>query len=946
MKYFFQAILLILCSMNLPAQSAAKKPLTHDVYDAWKKISGEQISNDGKWIAYNVEPQDGDPILVLFNTTTHRYDTLLRGFNAMFDRDSRYAVFSIKSFAADVKKAKIAKKKGDDLPKDSLGILSLSSMSIARVARVKSFVMPEKGSGWLAYQLEKEIVPADSSKKGKKKDISDADEADKDKKDDTGTTLVLRHLSSGKEYKFLFVNEFTVSKNGKRILFTSAGNDSTVTAGVFSFASGATAPDSSHLPIDTLARGKGKYKQLALDEEGRQAIFVADRDTSKAKQRFFSLYYWSEGKDSSLQAVDTATQGMKSRWTVSEFGKTSFSKDGKKIFFGTAPVPMPDDTTFNDEETAKLDVWNWLDARLQTEQVKSLENDKKRSYVAVFLQRKSRCVQLGDEDVPSVTLGDEGNADFALGVSSVPYRRAQTWEGEAYNDAYAINTLSGERTLAGRHVKGSPALSPLAQYIYWYNATDTCWYSYSIRKNKTYALTRAFTVPLYDELNDVPDDPGSYGSTGWSTDDRYFYVNDKYDIWQIDPMALQPPVNVTAGVGRRTQTTYRYVRLDPEERSINPERPSLLRTFSNGSKAAGFASLKIGEPTTPLQLLRVSATCGSVAKAKDDTVLMFFKSTFRECPDLYVTGKHFSSVQKISDANPQQQEYLWGTAELVHWFAADGRPLDGLLYKPENFDPSKKYPMIAYFYERNSDLLHRYTPPAPSASTVNVSLYVSQGYLVFIPDIRYRIGYPGQSAADCIIPGVLKLVSQGYVDSTRIGIQGQSWGGYQVAYLVSRTSLFRAGMAGAPVSNMTSAYGGIRWESGVNRAFQYEKQQSRIGATLWEKPMLYLENSALFRADFVTTPLLIMHNDGDGAVPWYQGIELFTALRRLDKPVWMLTYNGEEHNLVQRRNRKDLSIRMLQFFDHYLKDAPEPFWMTKGLPAIEKGKTLRYELEK
>jgi dipeptidyl aminopeptidase/acylaminoacyl peptidase len=196
------------------------------------------------------------------------------------------------------------------------------------------------------------------------------------------------------------------------------------------------------------------------------------------------------------------------------------------------------------------------------------------------------------------------------------------------------------------------------------------------------------------------------------------------------------------------------------------------------------------------------------------------------------------------------------------------------------------------------------------------------------------------------MPGVLKLISDGFVDSARIGIQGQSWGGYQVAYLVTHTSLFRAAMAGAPVSNMTSAYGGIRWESGVNRAFQYEKQQSRIGATLWEKPMLYVENSALFRADHVTTPLLIMHNDADGAVPWYQGIELFTALRRLGKPVWMLTYNGEEHNLAQRKNRKDLSIRMLQFFDHYLKDAPPPVWMTKGLPAIEKGKTLRYELEK
>jgi dipeptidyl aminopeptidase/acylaminoacyl peptidase len=197
---------------------------------------------------------------------------------------------------------------------------------------------------------------------------------------------------------------------------------------------------------------------------------------------------------------------------------------------------------------------------------------------------------------------------------------------------------------------------------------------------------------------------------------------------------------------------------------------------------------------------------------------------------------------------------------------------------------------------------------------------------------------------DCIIPGVKKLIAAGFVDPARIGLQGQSWGGYQTAYIVTQTGMFRAGMAGAPVSNMTSAYGGIRWESGLSRMFQYEKAQSRIGGTLWEKRDLFIKNSPLFFADKVTTPLLIMANDNDGAVPWYQGIEFFTALRRLGKPAWMLTYNTEAHNLVQRKNRKDLSIRMMQFFDHFLKDAPMPVWMKTGIPAVNKGKTLGLEI--
>ena len=288
-------------------------------------------------------------------------------------------------------------------------------------------------------------------------------------------------------------------------------------------------------------------------------------------------------------------------------------------------------------------------------------------------------------------------------------------------------------------------------------------------------------------------------------------------------------------------------------------------------------------------------------------------------------------------ANPQMSKYLWGSVESVTWTSADNIPLEGLLYKPEGFDPKKKYPMMVYFYEKNSQNIHQHIAPAPIRSSINYSMYTSNGYLVFVPDIVYKIGFPGESAMNCIMPGVTSLIAKGFVDDKRIGIQGHSWGGYQIAYMVTRTNLFRAAEAGAPVVNMISAYGGIRWESGLSRMFQYERTQSRIGGTLWEKPMHYIENSPIFFADKVQTPLLMMHNDGDGAVPWYQGIEYYMALRRLDKPVWMLNYNGQGHGLTQRHHRTDFAKRMMQFFDHYLKDAPMPDWMKKGVPAIEKG---------
>ena len=330
-------------------------------------------------------------------------------------------------------------------------------------------------------------------------------------------------------------------------------------------------------------------------------------------------------------------------------------------------------------------------------------------------------------------------------------------------------------------------------------------------------------------------------------------------------------------------------------------------------------------------------------KAKKANTIVFTRQTFKEFPNLWLSNTKLENPTKISDVNPQQKDYLWGSVELVKWTSMNGNEEEGLLYKPANFTPNKKYPMIVYFYRLYSDRLNFHYIPKPSRSIINFSFYTSNGYLVFVPNIRYKVGYPGKSAYDYIVGGTNAMINRyRFIDKKHIGIQGQSWGGYQVAYVITQTDLFAAASSGAPVSNMTSAYGGIRWKTGMSRMFQYEKTQSRIGGTLWDKPLNYIENSPIFYAPKINTPLLIRHDDADGAVPWYQGIELFVALRRLNKPVWMLNYNGEPHNLKAKSPAgKDLSIRMMQFFDHYLKGKPAPVWMTKGIPATKKRKNSR-----
>jgi len=349
-------------------------------------------------------------------------------------------------------------------------------------------------------------------------------------------------------------------------------------------------------------------------------------------------------------------------------------------------------------------------------------------------------------------------------------------------------------------------------------------------------------------------------------------------------------------------------------------------------------------PNPPEQLVREPKRFSRPRKAEDADVLMYTRQDIEEFPNLWVTGMDFSDSQQVSDANPQQDEYNWATSEMTTWRSLDGEVLKGLIHKPENFDPSKKYPMMVTFYERNSNNLHQYHPPTPHRSVIRQTWYASRGYVVFTPDITYQVGYPGESALKDILPGVLHMIDQGYVDAANIGTQGHSWGGYQIAYLVTKTDIFKAAAGGAPVSNMTSAYGGIRWGSGMSRMFQYEKTQSRLGGSLWEAPLRYIENSPVFWADKVNTPLLMLHNDHDGAVPWEQGIEMFVALRRLGRPAWLVNYNGEPHWPTTYANKVDWNIRMQQFFDHYLMDAPAPVWLEQGVPAVDKGKTLGLEL--
>lgn len=918
-----------------------KPSLDHSVYDNWKSIGSTIISADGKWVAYTVLPQQGDGWLFICNLTTGRKDSVARGTNPVFSHDSKFLTCQVLPSYAETRQAKKKKLKDEQMPKNSIEIRDLGSGSTLKIERVKSFSIPDENSYWMAYLLEKK---ADEKKEKNNPADSLSLLQDKVKKtgktpEPKGTELILYNPELKKEYRYSDVAEFSVAKEGRTISFVQDFPDTAKTE-TFKVNIFNTRKES----VKQVFEGKGSLKKLTTDKAGDNISFIFSSDTSKIK--IYSLFLSVKGEDA-VKVTDSSGIALQQSWSVSENGTLTFSDEGSRLFFGTAPAPRkePEDTLLDDEKY-RLDIWSWDDDLLQPMQKKQLEQELKRSYYAVCHTGTRKIVSLSDSSMPSLRITPRSKHTYLLGSSDIAYRKSSSWDSRNYTDYYIVDIESGKRTMILEKHPAQVILSPSGRWILYWDMDSKRWMSLSADGKMKIPLTSNDNVVFYDELNDLPDDPSPYGFCGWLDDEKHVLIYDRYDIWSYNIEGNEKPVNLTNGFGRKNNLRLRYVKLDPESDYILRKDPMCLSAFNLVSKEAGFFSLKPYSAENPVLMLFEKASFNrGVTKAKNAGVLTWQKESFAYSPDLYTSDMRFSGIKKLSDINPQQKKYNWMNAELVEWTSFDNQKLQGILYKPENFDPAGKYPMIVYFYERSSDGLYSYFPPAPSASIINRSFAVSNGYLLFVPDIPYRIGYPGQSCYNAVVSGTYSLLNKySYIDKDRLGLDGQSWGGYQIAWLVTQTDLFRCAYSGAAVVNMTSAYGGIRWESGMSRMFQYEHTQSRIGGTLWEKPINYIENSPIFFVPKINTPLLLMHNDADGAVPWYQGIEFITALRRMGKQAWLLSYNDEAHNLVRRANRKDISIRKMQFFDHYLKDSPAPYWMKYGIRQTQKGKIDGYDL--
>lgn len=890
------------------------KQLTFEDIMKWEDITDPAISANGEWLVYGVSPDRGDGEVRVRHIDDGTIFTIELGDDPAITRTGNWVAAYIKPELAEELKAEKEK------PRQGLALLNTQNGETVRKDSVRAFSLSNDGS-WIAihHHQSKEV----EDKKSKNKHL--------------GTNLVLRHLEEGTEYEIPFVKEAAFDSTSNHLVYsvvdTSGSNN-----GLFY-------RSLNDDPAQQRVIGQndnGLYTNLTWhNQQSRLAFTEAALDTA-FNQSDANLKLWEARNQRVRLLIDSASIGNK--WALRTNNDLDWTKDGERIFFGVMPQDMVDLENKQAEEEKsdsaeidiydmdeildekELDVWHWDDPRIKTHERETWNSRKNRVYRAVYHLNKNRWVQLADKNMPEVSVSE--NSNYALGSSRKPYLKEMTWDG-FFDDYYIVDLQNANREKIAKRLRFGASLSPGGRYVVFYR--DKNWHLYDTRKKNYRNLTEGIKVPFYNEDHDYPYPAPGYGVAGWTTDDEYVLIYDKYDIWKI-PTGKGNTVNLTQD-GRDREITYRIRRIDRNREAFRKDEEVLVRGYYDKKKYYGFYTLKLDETGTTRRL-EDEKKFDFVAKAEDSNRLIYTRESYDEYPNLWVSnGQHFDEVKRISELNLDlHDKYNWGTAELIEWQSMDdGRTIQGAVIKPDDYKEGKKYPVLIYYYRFFSQRAYEFNN-ITNDDRPTLPQWVSDGYVVFLPDIRFEVGTPGFASTKSLVPGVQKLIEMGIADPDKLGLHGHSWSGYQTAFMITQTDIFDAAIAGAPVSNMTSAYSGIRWGSGLARQFQYEQTQSRIGGNLWEYPERYIENSPVFYADRINTPLLIMFGDEDTAVPWYQGIELYLAMRRLEKDAIFLQYHKEPHHLQKYANRLDYAIKMKEYFDHYLRGAEAPEWIKEGVP--------------
>jgi dipeptidyl aminopeptidase/acylaminoacyl peptidase len=973
------------------AQTALRKPLTVDDYTKWRTISGQEISADGRWVTYglqltNVPQAETKPVLHILDLETNADVEVPNATGGTFSPDSKWIAYQVdpnpgrgrggRGGASTPPAEPPATPPGETPtpppsqtpPSQPAGrgatppaqprrveLRNLATGEVEAWENIGSFTFSPTSTHLF---LKRRAADAEGGGSGRGAGGTTPGATQGGRgippvgSGPRGTDTILLDLRTGRHQLLGSVGDIAFNRTGSLLAYTvdSAVKDAN---GLFVFdtRSGRT------VALDNDAK---QYNRLAWNDAADALAVVKGSDVEKKREKHNVLIAFTD-VPAAIGLDDIAptpvvldpdkAEGFPKGWVISDGAPLEWSEDNTRVFFGIKEqTDAPDTTRRTTDERQDVDVWNTVDERIQSLQMIRAAADRNFTFRQAFDVTAVRFIRLADETMRDLDIGPDGK--WAVGRDTRGYVHDQKRPAA---DFYRVDTATGERTLMLKgHLLGSGVfgISPHGtHFLFW---KDDRLHAYDLNAGRAAAIgggAPAFTDAEYDRPGPRP----SYGVAGFTSDGRAVIAQHQYDLWLV-PLDGSNATNLTGGVGSKNEMRFRYLRTQPEDptlpRAAGPRgtidlsKPMTLSAYGQWTKKAGFYELSNGQLK---ELVYEDASFSTPEKAAKADRYLFTRQTFVEFPDLRVSGPGFTDAKKITDANPQQQEFTWGRRILFDYKNKDGVRLQGIVALPDDYKAGERRPMIVTFYEKNSQNLHRYSAPSYLTGMGSSPIEaLSRGYITMLPDVHFRTGNSHSDMLEAVEAATRKVIEMGYADPKRIGITGHSYGGEGAAFIGTQSKMFAAVGMGAGVTDLFNDFNqNWGWSYQVqagsgNTGFDYYLYgQGRWGFSPWENPGKYRFESALVHADKVQVPFLIMHGTADPTVGFENGLAFYNALRYNGKKAVLLAYPNEGHGLRGMANRKDLTVRFFQFFDHYLKGEPAPKWLSEGVPFLKKDESLQ-----
>ena len=937
-----------------------KRPLTMEDLLSWKGIRFPTLSNDGRWMAYVLAPNEGDAEFVMRGTGAGATETRVAigeapgGFGGApavaISGNNRWVAYTIYPKAEDAKKARRDRR---TLP-TKVGVIELATGSKREFERVRSFRFAGDKSNVLSLQLMPPDAPAGAAGAPGAAPMAAS-----------GSIVMLVDLAGGAPVTLAGVGEYAFDESGQYVAYTIDQRDQ--------LGNGVQLRDMGTGVVRALDGEKAMYRRLTWADSGDALSVLRSVADSATKDTLSAVLGWTHLSSRAPGAVTITDKsaGIPARLIVSGDRAPKWNDSQTVLYFGlreprpavpastgaplaggaNAPAPGAGAggqvaPAKQDDETPSLILWHWKDPRLQSQQQVQETADRTFSHLAAWHLASPKVVQLSDDAVRTVSVGFGDR--WALGVDLTPYERQASVDGRTLRDLYAIDAGNGTRTIIAKGIQNPGAggfggglnqlLSPDGLRAAWYD--DGQWNIYDFNAKTSRKVTEGITATFWDDEDDhnVVKPPAA-PPFGWSRDSRFVILRDNWDLWRV-PVAGGAAINLTQN-GKSSGTRYQARAGAPaRERGIDLTKPLYIETYGERTKKEGLVT--VDAQRGGVRVLSWEDDKVDYRKARDADIWAFTRQSFVNFPDFYVADAGLTNVRRITDANPQQKDVAWSAGARLIDYTCDnnGDRLQGALFLPAGYEEGKRYPTLTYIYERLSQGFHAYAQPN-ATRYANPSVYTSRGYAYFMPDITYKLNDPGRSAVWCVVPAVKAAIASGIVDSANVALQGHSWGGYQTSFITTQTNIFKTAIAGAPLTDMVSMFSSVYWNSGGTNQGIFISSQGRFKSSYAKDPDAYLRNSPNRFATDLKIPFMILHNDRDGAVDFNQGITYYNTLRELGKDVVLLEYVGENHGLARPINQKDYAVRMQEWFDHFLQNKPAPEWMQEGVPRLRMEEHLR-----